>query len=288
MTLKGCYLAGDIYAEIVRLRAAGENAALATIIEVRGSIPAYETAKLLVRADGTMLGTIGGGCVEAEVWQAAREALREEKSRRLVFHLNRDASEESGLICGGTLEIFIEPVVAPPMLFCFGAGHVCRAVATAAAAGFGVTVCDSRPAYVTAERFPGADLRPGEYAEVMPTLAPRANAYVVIATPGHREDMNILQWACATPARYIGMIGSKRKVISTYRELLHRGVSAEALERVYAPMGLEIGAIAPEEIGVAVVAEMIAVRRHAPAPHMKLAKMPALAAAEMAPVSSQR
>lgn len=278
-------MADDIYAEIVRLRAAGENAALATIIQVRGSIPAYESAKLLVREDGTMLGTIGGGCVEAEVWQAAREVLREEKSRRLEFHLNHDAAEDSGLICGGTLEIFIEPVLAPPMLFCFGAGHVCRAVAAAAAAaGFGVTVCDSRPAYVTAGRFPGAQLRPGDYDAVLPALAPRRNAYIVIATPGHREDMKILQWACLTPARYIGMIGSKRKVISTYRELLRRGVPPGALERVYAPMGLEIGAVAPEEIGVAVVAEMIAVRRHAAAPHMKLAKMPPLAAApETAP-----
>lgn len=268
-------MADDVYAEIVRLRAAGENAALATIIQVRGSIPAYETAKLLVREDGTIMGTIGGGCVEAEVWQTAREVLREEKSRRLVFHLNHDASEESGLICGGTLELFVEPIIAPPMLYCFGAGHVCRAVATAAAAaGFGITVCDSRAAYVTAERFPGAQLRPGDYDAVLPTLAPKRNAYIVIATPGHREDMNILRWACSTPARYIGMIGSKRKVISTYRELLRRGTPTEALEKVYAPMGLQIGAGSPEEIGVAVVAEMIAVRRHAPAPHMRLAKIP--------------
>ncbi len=274
-------MADDIYGEIVRLRAAGQNAALATIVQVRGSIPSYETAKLLVRQDGTLLGTIGGGCVEAEVWQAARDLLAEPypKPRRLVFHLNHDAAEETGLICGGTLEIFLEPVLAPPRLILFGAGHVSRAIATAAqAAGFAIEVSDDRPQFTTPERFPGALLHPGPYEETFPRLAPGASAYLVICTRGHRDDLRILEWAITTPAIYIGMIGSRRKVISTYKELLRRGAAAEALARVYAPMGLAIGAVTPEEIAIAVVAEMIAVRRGAPAPHLKLRQSPVLAA----------
>ncbi len=282
----GSAMAGDIYAEIVRLRAAGENAALATIVQVRGSIPSFETAKLLIRQDGTLLGTIGGGCVEAEVWQAARELLAEAtpKPRRLVFHLNHDAAEDTGLICGGTLEIFLEPVLAPPRLILFGAGHVSRAIAAAAgAAGFVSTVCDDRPQFVTAERFPAAELHAGPYEEQFPALRAGANAYIVIATRGHRDDLRILEWAAGTQAKYIGMIGSKRKVISTYKELLRRGVAAEALARVYAPMGLAIAAVTPEEIAVAVVAEMIAVRRGATTAHMKLGQIPVPAAAETAP-----
>ncbi len=257
----------DIYAEIARLRAAGQNAALATIIQVRGSIPSFETAKFLVREDGSTLGTIGGGCVEAEVWQAAREVMREEKSRRLVFHLNQDAKEENGLICGGTLEIFVEPVLAQPIVWLIGAGHVARAIAQVAeTAGFATAVADDREAFASRERFPHArELHVGDLDQVLPRLRIGASAYIAIVTRGHKGDMRALAWAVTTPARYIGMIGSRRKVIESYKELRRQGVAAAALERVHAPIGLDIGAITPEEIGVAVVAEMIAARRGAAA-----------------------
>src|SRR5438270_7760004 len=114
----------DIYAEIVHLREAGRRGAVATIINVRGSIPSFETAKMLVRDDGSILGTIGGGCVEAEVWQAAREVMEEERPRTLTFNLNNDPKYDSGLVCGGTLDIFVEPILPPASLFLFGAGHV--------------------------------------------------------------------------------------------------------------------------------------------------------------------
>lgn len=267
-------MAEDLYAEIVRLRARGENAALATIIQVRGSIPSFETAKILVRADGSMLGTIGGGCVEAEVWQAAREALREEKPRRLIFHLNHDAKYDSGLICGGTLEIFIEPILALPVLYLFGAGHVAQSIARVAeVAGFATVVADDRENFANRERFPAArEIYAAPLEEVFSQLAPGGNGYIVIVTRGHKGDLRVLEWAVKTPARYIGMIGSKRKVIETYKELLRHGTPAEALERVCAPIGLEIGAITPEEIAVAITAEMIAVRRgaHAGARSMTL------------------
>src|ERR1700693_5346827 len=114
----------DIYEEIVKLRQEGRRGAVAPIVNVRGSIPSFESAKMLVRDDGTIAGTIGGGCVEAEVWQAAREEMTSEKARSLSFGLNQDPKYDTGLVCGGTLDIFIEPVLPPPVLYIFGAGHV--------------------------------------------------------------------------------------------------------------------------------------------------------------------
>ena len=114
----------DVFEEIARLRKAGIKAALATIVNVRGSIPSYESAKLLVREDGSLFGTVGGGCVEAEVWAAARQVIQEEKPRTLTFNLNNDPSYDTGLLCGGTLEVFIEPILPTSYLYIFGAGHV--------------------------------------------------------------------------------------------------------------------------------------------------------------------
>ena len=171
----------DIYEQIVELRRQGRRGAVATITNVRGSIPSFQTAKMLVRDDGSIVGTIGGGCVEAEVWQAAREVI--------------------------------------------------------------------------AEDFEAATAH----------LDPPESSYIVIVTRGHRDDMRLLRWAVNTRARYLGMIGSKRKTISIYKELEKEGIPAEKFANVHAPVGLEIGAVTPEEIAVSIVAEMIAVRRHASA-----------------------
>src|SRR3974377_199837 len=147
----------DIYEQIVQLRKEGRRGPLATITNVRGSIPSFETAKMLVRDDGSIVGTIGGGCVEAEVWQAAREVMEEEKPRSLTFNLNNDPKYDTGLVCGGTLEIFIEPVLPTPLLYIFGAGHVGHELSKAATrAGFDVIITDDRDAYANKERFPEA------------------------------------------------------------------------------------------------------------------------------------
>src|SRR5258708_20717714 len=124
----------DIYEELVRLRNLGQKCALATIVEVRGSIPSYESAKLLVREDGSMTGTIGGGCVEAEVWTAAREVIATEKPRRLTFNLGQDAAYDNGLICGGQLDVFVEPILPLPHAFIFGAGHISKTLSQAPSA----------------------------------------------------------------------------------------------------------------------------------------------------------
>src|SRR5438105_10675435 len=255
----------DVFEEIVRLRREGRRAALATIINVRGSIPSFQSAKMLVRDDGSILGTIGGGCVEAEVWQAAREIMQSEKPQTLTFNLNNDPKYDSGLVCGGTLEVFIEPVLPVSTLYIFGAGHVAWSLyKVARIVGFEVVVTDDRETYANRERFPEArDVYADEYEQVMAQLAPTESSYIVIVTRGHRDDMRVLRWAAETQARYIGMIGSQRKTIAIYKELEKEGIAAEKLARIYAPVGIDIGAITPEEIAIAIVAEMIAIRRGA-------------------------
>jgi xanthine dehydrogenase accessory factor len=261
----------DIYQEIVKLRQEGRKSALATIVNVRGSIPSFKTAKMLVRDDGSIIGTIGGGCVEAEVWQAAREVMETEKPRTLTFNLNQDPKYDTGLVCGGTLDIFIEPVLPPALLYIFGAGHVSASLYKVAKdADFDVTVVDDRAAYANRERFPEAKVIAQDFEQATARLAPNESSYIVIVTRGHRDDMRVLRWAVQTQARYIGMIGSKRKTISIFRELTKEGIPASFFERVHAPVGLDIGAVTPEEIAVAITAELIAVRRHAERalPHM--------------------
>jgi xanthine dehydrogenase accessory factor len=255
----------DIYEQIVQLRREGRRGAVATITNVRGSIPSFQTAKMLVRDDGSIAGTIGGGCVEAEVWQAAREVMEQEKPQSLTFNLNNNPKYDTGLVCGGTLEIFIEPVLPPALLYIFGAGHVAyNLYKVATIAGFEVVVVDDRESYANRERFPEArEVIAEDFDSVTARLLVPESSYIVIVTRGHRDDMRVLRWAVNANARYLGMIGSKRKTISIYKELEKEGIPAEKFANVHAPVGLEIGAVTPEEIAVAIVAEMIAERRHA-------------------------
>ena len=262
----------DLFEEIVRMRRAGQRGALATIVHTNGSIPSFESSRMLVREDGSAVGTIGGGCVEADVWAAAKEVMQKEVPRKLVFHLNNEASYDNGLICGGTVEVFVEPILPQPVVYLFGGGHVSMAVAKAAqAAGFGVGIVDDRESFANAERFPMAQEIYLNFEEAFEKLHPNASSYLVIVTRGHKEDMRVLAWAVRTQARYIGMIGSRRKVLGVYKALEKDGYRMEEFERVFAPMGLEIGALSPEEIAISIVAELVAVRRNAEsASHKKL------------------
>src|SRR5277367_918130 len=190
----------DIYEEIVKLRKEGRRGAVATIVNVRGSIPSFKTAKMLVRDDGSIMGTIGGGCVEAEVWQVAREVMESEKPRNLTFNLNQDPKYDTGLVCGGTLDIFLEPILPPAVLYIFGAGHValnlCR---SAGHAGFDVTVIDDRESYASPERFPEArEVVALDFEKAMSEIMPNESASIVVVTRGHRDDMRILRWAVQT------------------------------------------------------------------------------------------
>ena len=253
----------DVYEELVGLRRSGQKCAVATIVEVEGSIPSFQSAKMLIREDGSMVGTIGGGCTEAEVWQAARDVMETEKPRLLQFNLGQDAAYDNGLICGGQLNVYVEPVLPIPRALIFGAGHISKSLSKVATlAGFATTVIDNRETYANRERFPeAAEVIADEYEDVFPQLEANDATYVIIVTRGHRDDMRVLRWAVRQPLRYIGMIGSKRKTIEVAKHLSNDGISLTQLSQVHAPMGLDIGAVTPEEIAVSVVAEMICRRR---------------------------
>ena len=268
----------DLFEEIVRMRRVGQRGALATIVHTNGSIPSYESSRMLVREDGSIAGTIGGGCVEADVWAAAKEVMAQESPRKMVFQLNNEASYDNGLICGGTLEVFVEPILPQPIVYLFGGGHISMALArSASAAGFGIAVIDDREQFANPARFPMAQEVYASYEKAFREIQPNRSSFVVIVTRGHRDDMRVLAWAVRTDARYIGMIGSRRKVLSVYQALEKEGYSPEEFSRVYAPMGLEIGALSPEEIAISIAAELVAIRRNAPSPqHKKLQRPPAV------------
>src|SRR5499425_3460581 len=180
----------DLFDEIQRLRQEGRRAALATIVQIRGSVPSFQSAKMLVRDDGSTLGSVGGGCVEAEVWTAAQDVLREEKSRVMSFDLTDESMAESGLICGGKVEIFVEPILPTPKMVIFGAGHIATQVSKIATiAGFRTTIVDNRPVYANADRFPEAEAIFSEsFEQAFDEIVPNENTYVIIVTRGHQED----------------------------------------------------------------------------------------------------
>src|SRR5260370_42593844 len=190
--------------------------------------------------------------------------METENTKHMSYNLGDDAAYDNGLISGGQLDVFVEPVIPPPRAVIFGAGHISKSLCKVASlAGFSTTIVDNRETFANRERFPEADeIFAEEYEEVFPKLAIHESTYLIIVTRGHRDDMRVLRWAAATPARYVAMIGSKRKVLSVVEELEKDGLSRQQFDRIHAPMGLEIGAISPEEIAISVAAEMIAVRRN--------------------------
>jgi xanthine dehydrogenase accessory factor len=256
-----------LFAELARLTEAGEPCALCTIVKTAGSTPGKTSMKMLVRRDGSFVGTVGGGCLEAEVLEAALGSLADERPRLLAFALNERDYPDSGLLCGGRVEILVEPIVEP-RLFLFGGGHIAAAIArVAASVGFRVFVCDDREAFASRERHPGArEAWCGPFAELARRIAPAEDDYVLAVTRGHDQDGEVLQAlheAGARP-RYLGMIGSKAKRVQVVDKLTAAGVPARFLEQVHSPMGLPIGARTHEEIAVSVVAELIQVRRLGP------------------------
>ncbi|MCC6442655.1 MAG: XdhC family protein [Armatimonadetes bacterium] len=354
--------------EVACLLASGRSGALATLVKSRGSVPMSHRAKLLVRDDGTQEGTIGGGCLEADVWQEARRAMKRSACRLLHFHLNHDAAAETGLTCGGNVDIFLEPlhpgdsdiyahlaalcqengravlgtvIAAPdgglaplgahfliegaafregielppavtssllesardcqaldrsalcafdprtgepvpaweraegavrifldpflpdPALFLFGGGHVGYFTAKLARmAGFHVTVIDDRPDFADPARFPDANACVvAPFDSAVASLPIDASSYIVIVTRGHRHDGIVLEQVLRTPARYIGMIGSRRKAKVLFDDLSGKGFTPEDLARIRTPVGLDIGADTPEEVALSIAAELVRCRR---------------------------
>jgi xanthine dehydrogenase accessory factor len=349
----------DIFQEILSALESEERVVVATIIATSGSTPASAFSKMLVSNGGrSWSGTVGGGCMEGDVVEAARELYQQSKAKVLTFHLNEDEMVQ-GLICGGSLDVLIEPItrdhlpliaemrslrdegddgiiatvidrdgkitakrllrvghalneaanvlksmlhlsgselaeeawkahnrnetrrlkladrevvlepmVGRPHLVIFGGGHVSKSISRAASmTGFRVTVVDDRKEYANPERFPeAASTLVVEFRDAFGHLTIKPSTYIVIVTRGHRSDEVILEQAVKTPAKYIGMIGSRRKVLTTYEHLVERGIRAEDLERVQAPIGIELRAVTAEEIGISVVAQLIHVRRAGPVP----------------------
>lgn len=254
----------EVFAALGEALKNGEEVALVTIVSANGSVPQRVGAKMLVYRDGRMVGTIGGGCYENEALLKAREALKTRKPCTVRYELADDFAAESGLICGGQMEIFVEPIEPSPALYIFGAGHVGQFVArTAHDAGFQVHVVDDREKFANRERFP--DIA-GVIVDDIPTWLQKtalpSSAYAVIVTRGHRHDLDALRALAPRQLRYLGLIGSRAKVKRIYDVLIEEGTTIEQLGNVHAPIGLDIGAVTPQEIAVAIVAELIAVRRN--------------------------
>lgn len=348
----------DIYAEIIEALKSKERIALATLIQRTGSAPRAAGAKYLIRADGRTVGSVGGGCLEAEVWQEAQEVIKEDTRKVLHFRLTPEDSAESGMICGGNIDIFLEPlkeeflkiyqeiknirqkggaailatlisfeegipkgdgtklliktseerfgsllgeeeleeeilkegenlllekkpkvlvlrkkdkkmevllepILSEPTVFLFGAGHISQQLAPLAKkVDFKVVVIDDREIFANYQRFPEADeVIVTEFERSFDLLSIDETSYLVIVTRGHLSDGIVLEQAIKTKARYIGMIGSRKKIQTLFNHLLEKGFSKEDLTRVHAPIGIDIHAETPEEIAISIVAELIKVRR---------------------------
>ncbi len=250
----------EIYEEIVRLKKDGRSSALATIVQCIGSSPQKQGAKMLVRDDGSIVGTMGGGCLEAEIIQAALMTIRDSLPQTINFELTE---KHGGLVCGGKVLVYIEPVIPEPNLIILGAGHVGKALAKAARfSGFRVTMVDNREEHANRENIPDADkIIVKDFEDVLSEIFIDGNAYIVIATRGHNHDLDALRSALRTPAKYIGLLGSRRKKVLLFKTLCDEGFSKDEITRVIIPVGLSINSITPEEIAISIMAQIIQQRR---------------------------
>jgi xanthine dehydrogenase accessory factor len=234
-----------------------------TVVRARGSTPQRAGAKMLVFADGRTVGTIGGGCYENDACLKARDALATGRQSLLHFELNDDFAQENGLICGGQMDVHIDPLEPASRLYIIGAGHVGWHLARLAAdTGFRLHVVDDREKFANAGRFPAAEqIVVAPIAEWLHGAEIPPSAYVVIVTRGHQNDLEAMRALAARDLRYLGLIGSRAKVARIRTMLLSEGMPPECLDRVHSPIGLAIGAVTPAEIAVSILAELIAVRR---------------------------
>jgi xanthine dehydrogenase accessory factor len=251
-----------VYAAALEAIRQGEPAALATVIETHGATPRGASAKMLIYADGRTVGTVGGGGVEARVIEEAKAAIAEGQSRLLEYRLVDEQRGDPG-ICGGDMRLFVEVLAARPLLLIIGGGHIGQAVAELGAfLGYRIAVVDERPEMVTPERFPWAEARlTGDPLQQVADFPLTPQTYVVMVTPHHTMDEQMLKVLDGRPCAYIGLIGSRRRTAHTFGQARALGVSEELLQRVHTPIGLDIGAESPREIAVSILAEVIAVQR---------------------------
>lgn len=263
----------DVTRALLHVLTSGRRGALATVVRVSGSVPQQPGARLLLAPDGATTGTVGGGAVERAVLDALGQCRQHGRPELVVYDLARDL----GMCCGGRMEIFVEPVEAAQRLLVFGAGHVAKPTAELARrVGFAVTVVDDREELANRERFPDCELVLAEPREAAARIAPRAEDWVLIVTYDHRLDEEALDTFARLPHRYLGLIGSRRKVLRILQRIASRG-DLPPLDRVFAPVGLDIGAVSPEEIAVSIVAELVAIRHGKAARHLRALDDPRVA-----------
>lgn len=254
----------EVFAALGEALSRGEEAALVTIVSSNGSTPQRVGAKMLVFGDGRIVGTVGGGCYEHDAIGKARQVLATRKPATVKYDLNDDFAEETGLVCGGQMEVFIEPIEASPAVYILGAGHVGYYLARLAhEAGFAVHVIDDRAAFANTERFPfAASVVVDDIPDWLARTTVPNTAYAVVVTRGHRHDLDAVRALAPRDLRYLGLIGSRAKVARLYEQLMAEGgVDPDRLARIHAPIGLDLGAVTPQEIAVSITAELIAVRR---------------------------
>ena len=248
--------------------------ALVTVVRAQGSTPQRAGAKMLVWPDGRTIGTIGGGCYENDAFWKAREAIASGRPSLVHYELNDDFAQENGLICGGRMDVHIDPLAPSPGLYIIGAGHVGYHLARVALdAGFRIHVVDDREKFANAERFPGAEIVVQPIPEWLAHAEIPPSAYVVIVTRGHQNDLDAVRSLSNRTLKYLGLIGSRAKIARIYDALREEGVSPDALARIHAPIGLEIGAVTPAEIAISILAELIAVRRGAETTAMAMKRL---------------
>lgn len=252
----------NIFERILEVQKGRQASALVTVIKAKGSTPRNAGSKMIVLSDGTIFGSVGGALVEALVVEKAKECIRSGKCVTVSHDLDDPEKKDTGMICGGMMDFFIEPLNTAPHLFIFGAGHVAVPVASLAhQAGFECTVIDDRDEFANPERFPHARETVVEdmetYAEAL-ELSPLD--FVAIMTRGHLHDYHVLKGVIRKPYRYLGMIGSRSKRKDIFTKLSEEGVSDELLRQVHSPIGLDIHAETPEEIAVSIVGELIKVK----------------------------
>jgi xanthine dehydrogenase accessory factor len=264
-------MSDSIFQLLSEVQKRGESAALCTIVKAQGSTPRHVGSKMLVYENGEFTGTVGGGEVEHRVLDEARAALVDGKPRLLPYNLTDPTLGDPG-VCGGQLEVFVEPILPPARIIVIGGGHVGKAVAHLAKwLGFRVAVSDDRVEFCTPEQNPDAD---EFYPVPMVDLPKQTNinrqTYLILTTRGSSTDIPGLPALLETRAAYIGVIGSRRRWTMTVKGIRETGVDEEKLARVHSPIGLELKAETPEEIAVSILAEIIMLRNQGTGKAMKM------------------
>ncbi|HEX6244796.1 MAG TPA: XdhC/CoxI family protein [Polyangiales bacterium] len=256
----------DVAEAVLSLLREGGRGALATVTRTAGSTPQHVGARLLRMPDGRLIGTVGGGALEHEIEQALARVCASGKAE----HVTRELGYDLGMCCGGRMEVLVEPIEAPPRLLVCGAGHIAQATAgLAQSAGFRVSVVDEREELNTGERFPGAECVTLDALAWLKRERLSAHDWLLIATHDHQLDEQLLEAGLATAVGYIGLVGSRRKVLRILERVGARRGTLE-LARVYGPVGLALGALEPGEIGISIVAELVALRRGVAAEHLRV------------------